>query len=124
MAAIPLYGDGLNERDWLYVDDHCSGVHLVLHEGLARRDLQHRGRQRDARTACSSTRSSPCSARTSPRVDYVEDRLGHDRRYSVDIAKITALGWRKQRTLDEALEATVEWYRANEWWWRPLKSDR
>ncbi len=54
-------------------------------------------------------------------VEYVEDRLGHDRRYSVDIAKITALGWRKQRTLDEALEETVDWYRANEWWWRPLK---
>ena len=57
-------------------------------------------------------------------VDYVADRLGHDRRYSVDIAKITALGWTKQRTLDEALEATVDWYRANEWWWRPLKSAR
>jgi dTDP-glucose 4,6-dehydratase len=54
-------------------------------------------------------------------VEYVEDRLGHDRRYSVDIGKITALGWKKQRTLDEALEATVDWYRANEWWWRPLK---
>jgi dTDP-glucose 4,6-dehydratase len=54
-------------------------------------------------------------------VDYVPDRLGHDRRYSVDIAKVTALGWRKQRTLDEALEETVAWYRANEWWWRPLK---
>ena len=55
-------------------------------------------------------------------VEYVEDRLGHDRRYSVDIAKITALGWRKQRTLDEALAATVDWYRGNEWWWRPLKN--
>ena len=54
-------------------------------------------------------------------VTYVEDRLGHDRRYSVDITKITALGWAKRRTLDEALEATVAWYRANEWWWRPLK---
>jgi len=54
-------------------------------------------------------------------VSYVTDRLGHDRRYSVDIAKVTALGWRKQRTLDEALEETVAWYRANEWWWRPLK---
>ena len=50
------------------------------------------------------------------------DRLGHDRRYSVDIAKITALGWRKQRTLDEALAETVEWYRDNRWWWEPLKA--
>ena len=55
------------------------------------------------------------------RVDYVTDRLGHDRRYSVNIDKVTALGWRKQRTLDEALDETVAWYRANEWWWRPLK---
>jgi dTDP-glucose 4,6-dehydratase len=55
-------------------------------------------------------------------VQYVEDRLGHDRRYSVDITRVTELGWRKQRTLDEALEATVKWYRDNEWWWRPLKN--
>jgi dTDP-glucose 4,6-dehydratase len=54
-------------------------------------------------------------------IDYVPDRLGHDRRYSVNIDKITALGWRRQRTLDEALARTVAWYRANEWWWRPLK---
>jgi dTDP-glucose 4,6-dehydratase len=57
-------------------------------------------------------------------VDYVPDRLGHDRRYSVDISRITALGWQRRRTLDEALEATVAWYRANEWWWRPLKDRR
>jgi dTDP-glucose 4,6-dehydratase len=54
-------------------------------------------------------------------VEYVEDRLGHDRRYSVDIQKVTDLGWRKQRTLDEALDETVRWYRDNEWWWRPFK---
>ena len=54
-------------------------------------------------------------------VTYVEDRLGHDRRYSVDITKITELGWTRQRTLDEALDATVAWYRDNEWWWRPLR---
>ena len=55
-------------------------------------------------------------------VEYVTDRLGHDRRYSVDIAKTTALGWSKQRTLDEALAETVEWYRDNRWWWEPLKA--
>ena len=54
-------------------------------------------------------------------VDYVADRLGHDRRYSVDITKVTALGWKKQRTLDEALAETVAWYRDNRWWWEPLK---
>jgi dTDP-glucose 4,6-dehydratase len=54
-------------------------------------------------------------------VDYVEDRPGHDRRYSVNVDKVTALGWHKARTLEEALAQTVAWYRANEWWWRPLK---
>ena len=54
-------------------------------------------------------------------VEYVEDRMGHDRRYSVDIAKVRGLGWKKRRTLDEALEATVAWYRDNRWWWEPLK---
>jgi dTDP-glucose 4,6-dehydratase len=57
-------------------------------------------------------------------VRYVADRLGHDRRYSVDIAKITALGWKRERSLDEALEATVAWYRDNRWWWEPLKSTK
>ena len=74
------------------------------------------------RTACSSTSCSRCSARARSCVEYVTDRLGHDRRYSVDITKITALGWRKQRTLDEALAETVEWYRDNRWWWEPLKA--
>jgi dTDP-glucose 4,6-dehydratase len=55
------------------------------------------------------------------RVDHVPDRLGHDRRYSVNIDKVTELGWRRRRTLDEALDETVAWYLANEWWWRPLK---
>ena len=72
-------------------------------------------------TACSSTSCSRCSASARRSVEYVTDRLGHDRRYSVDIAKVTALGWQRQRTLDEALEATVAWYRDNRWWWEPLK---
>ena len=57
-------------------------------------------------------------------VEYVSDRLGHDRRYSVDIAKVEALGWRRRRSLDEALEETVRWYRDNRWWWEPLKPSR
>ena len=118
---IPLYGDGLNERDWLFVDDHCAGVHLVLARRRAGRDLQHRRRQRDAEPR--ARRQAARAARQGRGdVEYVTDRLGHDRRYSVDITKITALGWRKQRTLDEALAETVEWYRDNRWWWEPLKA--
>ena len=75
-------------------------------------------------TGCSSTSCSALLGVGEELVSYVEDRLGHDRRYSVDITKVTELGWRKQRTLDEALEETVAWYRDNDWWWRPLQGRR
>ena len=119
---IPLYGDGLNERDWLYVDDHCAGVHLVLARGRRRRDLQHRRRQRDAeprarRQAARAARrrarrwssTSPTGSATTAATPSTSPRS-------------PTLGWRKQRTLDEALEETVDWYRDNRWWWEPLKA--
>jgi dTDP-glucose 4,6-dehydratase len=117
---IPLYGDGLNQRDWLYVDDHCAGVLLVLHEG-ALGEIYNIGAGNETPNRVVVDKLLAVLGAGEDMVEYVEDRLGHDRRYSVDIDKVTALGWRKQRTLDEALEATVDWYRANEWWWRPLK---
>jgi dTDP-glucose 4,6-dehydratase len=117
---IPLYGDGLNERDWLYVDDHCAGVLLVLHDGAAG-EIYNIGAGNETPNRVLVDKLLALLGKDESSVEYVEDRLGHDRRYSVDITKITELGWRKQRTLDEALEATVDWYRANEWWWRPLK---
>ena len=122
-AKVPLYGDGLNERDWLFVDDHCSGVHLVLHSG-APGEIYNIGAGNETPNRVLVDKLLALLGKDESSVDYVADRLGHDRRYSVDIAKITALGWTKKRTLDEALEATVDWYRANEWWWRPLKSAR
>ena len=118
---IPLYGDGLNERDWIYVDDHCAGVHLVLHQGVAG-EIYNIGAGNETPNRVLVDKLLALLGKDESDVQYVEDRLGHDRRYSVDIAKITGLGWQRERTLDEALEATVEWYRANEWWWRPLKS--
>ena len=118
---LPLYGDGLNERDWLYVDDHCSGVHLVLHEG-EHGEIYNIGAGNETPNRVLVDKLLELLGVGEEMVDYVEDRLGHDRRYSVDIAKITALGWRKERTLDEALAATVDWYRDNRWWWDPLKS--
>jgi dTDP-glucose 4,6-dehydratase len=117
---IPLYGDGLNERDWLYVDDHCAGVDLVLRQGEPG-EIYNIGAGNETPNRVLVDKLLAIVGAGDEMVDYVPDRLGHDRRYSVDIAKITALGWRRQRTLDEALLATVDWYRANEWWWRPLK---
>jgi len=119
-VEIPLYGDGKNERDWLYVDDHCAGVQLVLDHGEPG-EIYNIGAGNETPNRVLVDKLLALFGVGEELVDYVEDRLGHDRRYSVDIGKITALGWRRQRTLDEALEATVAWYRANEWWWRPLK---
>ena len=118
---IPLYGDGLNERDWLFVDDHCSGVVLVLHKGEPG-EIYNIGAGNETPNRVLVDKLLGLLGVGEEMVEYVTDRLGHDRRYSVDIAKITALGWQKQRTLDEALEETVKWYRDNEWWWRPLKN--
>jgi dTDP-glucose 4,6-dehydratase len=117
---IPLYGDGLNERDWLYVDDHCSGVHLVLAKGEPG-EIYNIGAGNETPNRVLVDKLLGLLGKSESDVEYVTDRLGHDRRYSVDITKATALGWRKQRTLDEALAETVEWYRANRWWWEPLK---
>ena len=118
---IPLYGDGLNERDWIYVDDHCAGVHLALQRGEPG-EIYNIGAGNETPNRVLVDRLLALLGCGEEMVEYVADRLGHDRRYSVDIAKITALGWKRERTLDEALAATVEWYRENRWWWEPLKA--
>jgi dTDP-glucose 4,6-dehydratase len=119
---IPLYGDGLNERDWISVDDHCAGVHLALTKGTPG-EIYNIGAGNETPNRVLVDKLLALLDAGEEMVEYVTDRLGHDRRYSVDIEKITALGWRRERTLDESLAATVEWYRANRWWWAPLKSD-
>jgi dTDP-glucose 4,6-dehydratase len=118
---IPLYGDGLNERDWIFVDDHCAGVHLALQRGEPG-EIYNIGAGNETPNRVLVDKLLALLGAGEEMVEYVTDRLGHDRRYSVDISKITALGWRKERTLDEALAATVDWYRENRWWWEPLKA--
>jgi dTDP-glucose 4,6-dehydratase len=118
--TVPLYGDGLNVRDWLHVDDHCRGIALVLAKGepgevynigggveLTNKDLTQR-----LLDACGATWDS---------VEYVEDRKGHDRRYAIDDTKLRGLGYAPRTTFDDGLAATVRWYHDNEAWWRPLK---
>ncbi len=116
---IPLYGDGLNERDWIYVDDHCSGVRVVLDHGEAG-EIYNIGAGNETPNRELVDKLLALLGKGEESVSYVEDRLGHDRRYSVDITKVTELGWRKERSLDEALEETVAWYHDNRWWWEPL----
>lgn len=117
---IPLYGDGLNERDWIHVDDHCAGVQLVVDRGLPG-EIYNIGAGNETPNRVLVDKLLSLLGVGEEMVSYVPDRLGHDRRYSVDITKVTELGWRRERTLDEALAETVEWYRANRWWWEPLK---
>ena len=118
---VPVYGTGKNVRDWLYVIDHCRAIDLVLRKGvfgetycvgggteltnieLTRRLLQLMGEQEDM-------------------IEFVEDRKGHDFRYAIDSRKVRSLGWEPGEDFDENLKATIEWYKRNENWWRPLKS--
>lgn len=117
---IPLYGDGMNERDWIHVDDHCAGVHLVLTDGTPG-EIYNIGAGNETPNRVLVDKLLELTGKDESLVTYVEDRLGHDRRYSVDITKITELGWQRQRSLDEALAQTVDWYRDNAWWWKPLR---
>jgi dTDP-glucose 4,6-dehydratase len=120
--TVPLYGDGLNVRDWLHVDDHCRGIHLVLTGGRAGEVYNIGGgteltNRELTDLLLEATGSGP------ERVRPVADRLGHDRRYSVDITKIRReLGYEPQVDFKSGLADTVRWYRDNRSWWEPLKS--
>jgi dTDP-glucose 4,6-dehydratase len=118
---VPLYGDGLNVRDWLHVDDHCRGVLLVLESGRAG-EIYNIGGGTELTNRDLTDRLLALCGRDTSMIEPVTDRLGHDRRYSVDWSKIKdELGYEPQVGFDEGLAATVQWYRDNEEWWRPLK---
>ena len=118
--TVPLYGDGLNVRDWCHVDDNCEAIDLVLRQGQQGEIYNIAGGNELANRDLTDRLLMLCG-RDESFIRYVDDRLGHDRRYSVDAAKIGELGWLPARELDEALAATVDWYRENRWWWEPLK---
>jgi dTDP-glucose 4,6-dehydratase len=117
---VPLYGDGLNRRDWLYVEDNCAAIDLVLRSGLPG-EIYNVGADSELTNRDLTERLLALAGVGEQMIEYVEDRLGHDRRYSVDAAKVRALGWAPAHQLDEALERTFAWYRDNRWWWEPLK---
>ena len=118
--AVPLYGDGLNVRDWCHVDDNCTAIDLVLRQGKPGEIYNIAGGNELTNRELTSRLLVLCG-RDQSLVRYVDDRLGHDRRYSVDAAKIGQLGWSPACDMEEALAATVDWYRDNRWWWEPLK---
>jgi len=119
---VPLYGDGKNVRDWLHVIDHCEAILVVLEKGKAGEVYNIGGN--NERSNNELTRSIlKCCGKGEDMIQSVPDRLGHDRRYAIDAGKIKReLGWQPTRSAwPAALQETVEWYRANEAWWRPLK---
>jgi dTDP-glucose 4,6-dehydratase len=120
---VPLYGDGLNEREWLFVEDNCAAIDLVLRGGKDG-EIYNVGAG-NGLTNRELTDKLLALAQAGPeRVDYVTDRLGHDRRYCIDSTKVRALGWAPQYKVDEAFSRTFDWYRDNRWWWEPLKNER
>ena len=118
---LPLYGDGLQRRDWLYVADHAGAIGHVLEHGRAGETYNVRGgnerSNREVVTALLDHLGKPWSL-----VRTVEDRPGHDRRYAMDGTKLAALGWKNKTAFEAGLAATVDWYSENEAWWRPIKS--
>jgi dTDP-glucose 4,6-dehydratase len=118
---VPLYGDGLNVRDWLHVDDHCRGIQLVAERGRAG-EIYNIGGGTELTNRELTEKLIEATGRDWSYVEHVADRLGHDRRYSVDITKIsTELGYTPQVPFEQGLADVVAWYRENRAWWEPLK---
>jgi dTDP-glucose 4,6-dehydratase len=117
---LPVYGDGRQRREWLHVADHCSGIDLVLREGKPGEIYNIGGQEREnmdvVRRILDLTGGSPDLVR------MVDDRPGHDRRYSIDATKLHGLGWTPQHSFESGLAETVEWYRTHREWWEPIKS--
>ncbi|MCP4228046.1 MAG: NAD-dependent epimerase/dehydratase family protein, partial [Actinomycetia bacterium] len=120
---VPLYGDGLNERDWLYVDDHCSALHLLVEAGTPG-EIYNIGANAQVTNLELTRKILDRLGKDESLIEPVTDRPGHDRRYAVDSSKIRSLGWQPAHNLDDRLGDTIDWYRSREDWWRPLKEAR
>ena len=118
--TLPLYGDGQCIRDWLFVEDHCAGLEAVLKHG-APGGIYNLGSGNQHTNLAITDEILRLLALERTRIRYVADRPGHDRRYSIDSTRATALGWKPRHQFEKALSDTVRWYKENEAWWRPLK---
>jgi len=118
---VPVYGDGMNVRDWIYVLDHCSGIDAVLHQGVLGEAYNVGGGNEKPNIEITKLLLD-LTSRGPDMITYVADRPGHDRRYSLDTSKLRALGWAPAYSFEESMRATVDWYRDNRWWWEKIKS--
>ena len=118
---VPLYGDGMNVRDWIYVIDNCSALDRILHNGRVG-EAYNIGAGNEKSNIWIAKEILKLLDKPESMIEAVEDRLGHDRRYSVDCTKLKKdLGWEAQYDFEEALKKTIRWYIDNENWWRTLK---
>lgn len=116
---VPLYADGMNRRDWLYVVDNCEAIDLVMHKGSAG-EIYNIGAGSETANIELTRAILALLGKDEGMIEYVKDRPGHDKRYALDITKLKALGWRPKHDFRYALELTIEWYRNNEAWWKKL----
>ena len=116
----PVYGTGLNIRDWIYVEDHCSAVDFVLHNG-SNGEIYNIDGGNELTNLEITYRLLKMLGKDESSIEYVEDRKGHDFRYSLDGGKLDKMGWQPEYDFNTALEQTVKWYVENRWWWEPLK---
>jgi len=120
---VPLYGDGLNIRDWLYVEDHCDAIWTVLNKGRFGEVYNVGGNNEITNRVITETLIREMGKKWDDCVTYVKDRPGHDRRYAIDATKIkNELGWSPKYKFEEAIKTTVQWYKDNQAWWRAIKS--
>ncbi|HEX9725248.1 MAG TPA: dTDP-glucose 4,6-dehydratase [Vicinamibacteria bacterium] len=118
---VPIYGDGLQVRDWLHVEDHCRGLSLLMDKGRPG-ETYNIGGGTELTNMELTTRILALVGKPSSLIKKVSDRPGHDRRYSLDTTRLRSLGWRPSVDFDTGLAATVEWYRSNQGWWKAIKS--
>ncbi len=117
---VPLYGDGKNVRDWLHVDDHCRAIDLLIETGVSG-EVYNIGGGNEVMNVDLTHRSLDALGKPASLIKPVADRPGHDRRYCLDTTKLRGIGWAPAEPFDEGLRRTIEWYRRNDWWWRPIK---
>ena len=118
---LPIYGDGRQMRDYQYVLDHCEGIDVVLHKGTLG-EIYNLGTGVETRNIDMAHKLLDLLGKPYTLIQHVQDRPGHDRRYSLDCSKVRALGWEPRHDFEQALAKTVQWYVDNEWWWRKIKS--
>ncbi|MBN1445418.1 MAG: dTDP-glucose 4,6-dehydratase [Candidatus Omnitrophica bacterium] len=118
---LPLYGDGKNVRDWLFVEDNCRGIDVILHKGIDG-EIYNIAGENERENIFIAKKIIECLDKSEQLIKPVKDRPGHDRRYSISCGKIKGLGWKPEVSLEDGLRLTVDWYKTHPQWWKKIKS--